>query len=507
MSPNKRIVVNTAAQYTKAVINTLLSLYTVRLVLSIVGESDYGIMSIIMGIVGFLGFITNALVVTTQRHLSYDYGNKDAEGVRHTFSNCFSLHLIIGVALLVTFLSIEPLIVNDTVLNIAPDRWGATHFIYKVVTLILFTTFITAPFKALLIARENIVFISAIEVLDGILKVAMVLCLPFVAFDKLEAYSLMMLCIFLFELAVYTIYDLTHFPECSPRHFFGDTNRGQLRQLMGFAGWTTYGMGMLVGRNQGVAWLYNFFYGTTLNAAYGVANQIFTAVTFISSSVTNAMNPQIMKSEGTGNRTHMLHMAEAECKIIVLTTAIVFIPIMMEIDGILAWWLTKVPAYTGFLAVCLLSAFLIDQFTTGLNAANQAIGRIRTYQLMTYTPKICIIPVGFLLLHLGCGIKSVMYCFIAIEALVAASRLPYLHYTAGLSIGHYVHNVLLGCVALVVFATVCAWLLTLTTTSHYRFFFTIPTCCLLNTVFAWFVCLTASERQRLTGIIHKKSKS
>lgn len=65
MSPNKRIVVNTAAQYTKAVINTLLSLYTVRLVLSIVGESDYGIMSIIMGIVGFLGFITNALVVTT----------------------------------------------------------------------------------------------------------------------------------------------------------------------------------------------------------------------------------------------------------------------------------------------------------------------------------------------------------------------------------------------------------------------------------------------------------
>lgn len=233
MSPNKRIVVNTAAQYTKAVINTLLSLYTVRLVLSIVGESDYGIMSIIMGIVGFLGFITNALVVTTQRHLSYDYGNKDAEGVRHTFSNCFSLHLIIGVALLVTFLAIEPLIVNDTVLNIAPDRWIATHFIYKVVTLILFITFITAPFKALLIARENIVFISAIEVLDGILKVAMVLCLPFVAFDKLEAYSLMMLCIFLFELAVYTVYDLSHFPECSPRHFFGDTNRGQVAPTHG----------------------------------------------------------------------------------------------------------------------------------------------------------------------------------------------------------------------------------------------------------------------------------
>ncbi|MDY4410544.1 MAG: MATE family efflux transporter [Prevotella sp.] len=507
MDAKKRIVVNTAAQYTKAVINTLLSLYTVRLVLSIIGESDYGIMSIIMGIVGFLGFITNALVVTTQRHLSYDYGNKDDVGVRRTFSNCFSLHLIIGVALIVVFLAIEPLIINDTVLNIADNRWRATHFIYRVVTLILFTTFITAPFKAVLIARENIVFISAIEVLDGILKVAMVLCLPYVQFDKLETYSVMMLCIFLFELTVYTIYDLTHFKECSPHHFFGDTNRQQLRQLVGFAGWTTYGMGAIVGRNQGVAWLFNFFYGTVLNAAYGVANQIFTAVTFISSSVSNAMNPQIMKSEGAGDRTHMLHMAEAECKIIVCTTTIVFIPIMMEINGILSWWLTKVPAYTSFLAISLLTAFLIDQFTTGLNAANQAIGRIRNYQLMTYTPKLFIIPIGFLLLHYDYGIKSVMYCFITIEALVALSRLPYLHYTAGLSIRHYARYVLRGCLALIIFATVCAWLFTLTSTSRYRFFFTIPICCLLSTTFAWFVCLTSSERQQLKATILKKHKS
>jgi O-antigen/teichoic acid export membrane protein len=504
LDPNKRIVVNTAAQYTKAVINTVLSLYTVRLVLNIIGESDYGIMSIIMGIVGFLGFITNALVVTTQRHLSYDYGSKDAEGVRQTFSNCFSLHLIIGVALIVVFLAIEPLIINDTVLNIADNRWRATHFIYRVVTLILFTTFITAPFKALLIARENIVFISAIEVLDGILKVAMVLCLPYVQFDKLETYSVMMLCIFLFELTVYTIYDLTHFKECSPHHFFGDTNRQQLRQLVGFAGWTTYGMGAIVGRNQGVAWLFNFFYGTVLNAAYGVANQIFTAVTFISSSVTNAMNPQIMKSEGAGDRTHMLHMAEAECKIIVCTSTIVFLPIMVEMNGILSWWLTKVPAYTSFLAISLLTAFLIDQFTTGLNAANQAIGNIRNYTLLIYTPKLLIIPIGFLLLFFGYGLESVMACFIGIEVLVAASRLPYMHKTAGLSIKHYMQHVFRPCTLLMVFSLVCSLLLTQTTQWEYRFFFTIPLCCLLSIAFAWKFSLSQDERLKLKKIIHRK---
>ena len=71
MSPTKRIIVNTLAQYTRAILNIGLSLYSTRLVLETLNVNDYGIYSLVASVVGILGYLTNALVVTTQRYLSY----------------------------------------------------------------------------------------------------------------------------------------------------------------------------------------------------------------------------------------------------------------------------------------------------------------------------------------------------------------------------------------------------------------------------------------------------
>lgn len=78
MNPAKRIIVNTTAQYTKAIINICLSLYSTRLVLEALDVCDYGIYSVVAGIIGILGYLTNSLVVTTQRYLSYYYGSGDS---------------------------------------------------------------------------------------------------------------------------------------------------------------------------------------------------------------------------------------------------------------------------------------------------------------------------------------------------------------------------------------------------------------------------------------------
>ena len=78
MESSKRIFVNTLAQYTRSLINIGLSLYTVRLILKALGQSDYGIYMLVAGVVSMLGFITNAMVITTQRHLSYYYGLGDS---------------------------------------------------------------------------------------------------------------------------------------------------------------------------------------------------------------------------------------------------------------------------------------------------------------------------------------------------------------------------------------------------------------------------------------------
>ena len=61
MTPSKRIVVNTAAQYTRTIINVVLSLYSTRLILAALGQADFGIFSLVGGVISMLSFITNAL--------------------------------------------------------------------------------------------------------------------------------------------------------------------------------------------------------------------------------------------------------------------------------------------------------------------------------------------------------------------------------------------------------------------------------------------------------------
>ena len=51
MEASKRIIVNTIVQYGKSVVNICLSLYSTRLVLDALNISDYGIYSVVGGVV------------------------------------------------------------------------------------------------------------------------------------------------------------------------------------------------------------------------------------------------------------------------------------------------------------------------------------------------------------------------------------------------------------------------------------------------------------------------
>ena len=74
MKASNRIIVNTLAQYVRTIINMVLSLYSSRLVLEILGVDDYGVYSLVAGVVSMLSFLTNSLVGSTQRFLSVSQG-------------------------------------------------------------------------------------------------------------------------------------------------------------------------------------------------------------------------------------------------------------------------------------------------------------------------------------------------------------------------------------------------------------------------------------------------
>ena len=436
MEPAKRIIVNTTAQYLKAITNICLSLYSTRLVLDALNVSDYGVYSLVAGVVGILSYLTNALVVTTQRYLSYNYGIGNLAEVRKVFANSLLIHIVISVVFCLLLLLTESLIMDRT-LNIDPARLEAARIVFRITVAMLVLTIVTAPFKALLIARENIVYISIVEVADGVMRLILAVSLLFVHTDKLIAYAIGMGLILVVNLLAYVFYTHLRYEESRLELKCSTIDPASIRQLTGFAGWTTYGMVAGVCQMQGLAVVLNHFFGTVINSAFGLATQVNGAVRFVSTSVLNAMNPQIMQAEGNGDRQLMLKLASKESKFSTALMTMMSIPIMVETPAILDFWLKEVPEHTILFCRMMMLAFLLDQLTLGLHAANQATGIIRTYSLIMFTPKILIVPIAWALLVMGFSVASVMWLYVGIELGVALCRIPFMSKTVGLSMTDY----------------------------------------------------------------------
>lgn len=505
MDSAKRIILNTTAQYTKSVINICLSLYSTRLILNVLEVGDFGIYSVVGGVIGMLGFLTNSLVVTTQRYLSYYYGVGQKEFVKKIFANSLFLHIVIAL-ILCSFLYIGEGLIFDKILNIDPLRLDAARHVYRVTIIMFVMSIITSPFKAVLIARENIVYISFVEILDGILKLGLAVSLFFFFSDKLMAYANGMTAIIVFNFLAFTFFVISRYDESHITWSRATIDLSCIKQLFCFAGWTTYGVIAGVCQPQCTALILNHFFGTTMNAAWGIAFQVNSASRFIATSVLNAMNPQIMKAEGNGNRAEMLALASKESKFSAALMLIVAIPILMEMPNILSWWLSEVPDFTVLFCRMTIFAFVVDQLTIGLHAANQATGIIRNYTLINFTPKILFIPISWFMLRFGYSVISVMWVFVLIELIMSLSRIPFLKVTVNLDAGKYIKDVVVPLIPLIIMSSLICYVCTLLDDMLYRFMITLIVGGCTGIAALWYFTLSTEEKDYVTHIIRKISR-
>lgn len=490
---------NVGAQYIKTVISVLLSMYSTRLILLLLGSVDYGIYSLVAGVVSMLSFLSNALIVSTQRFLSYYQGEGDRERLREIFSDSFTLHLIIAVAMTAILASITPLLFNGA-LNIPDDRCKTAEIVYVIVVFMLAVTLIAAPFNAAIISNEDIYIVAAIDLLDGLLKLGLVVLLRFLPVDKLIGYALLMAFIQLVRLALMLIVCVLRYSECK---CFSITRlrSGFVKELSSFAGWTIYSNACVIGRTQGVAIIINKFLGTVANAAFGIALQVSGFVSFASSSVQNAMAPQIMKAEGMGERTRMLSLSSKVSKYSLILLSCIVIPVSFYIQPLLEFWLGEVPDGAPLFCLMVMTASLVDSTTIGLGLANQAIGKIRNYSVVVNSIKLLTLLPVWLCLSSGFSVKSVAVCFVAFELICSIIRLPFLKITAGLNVGEFLRDVVLRCALpttlLVVCLHVCKY--------QMAFNFIVSAMIAISVYLAavYFIALSEQERNIIVGLLLK----
>ena len=129
-SSNKRILRNTVYLYFRMILSMAVSLYTSRVVLDVLGVSDFGIYNVIGGVVVLISIINNSMSAATQRFITFELGKGDLQRVSNTFSMSMSIHFLICI---LVFLLGETLGVYyvDNYLNVPADRMNAAFWLFQ----------------------------------------------------------------------------------------------------------------------------------------------------------------------------------------------------------------------------------------------------------------------------------------------------------------------------------------------------------------------------------------
>jgi len=447
MTSANRVIVNTAISYCRMVLTVGVSLYSTRLILEALGSSDFGIFQLVGGVVAMLAFLKNTMATSTQRFLSFFQGKNETQNQKSVFFNSLILHIIIGVLIVLVLAACESLLFEGF-LNIPDDRIYAAKIVYRTVLASLFFSMVNVPFMGSLVAHENLLFVAIVNILEALMKLTIAFVLISLSSNKLIIYGWLMAALDFVTLILYMIYCFKRYEECTVQNIRLDKTR--VKELSSFAGWNLFGSLCSLGRNQGLAILLNLFFGAVINAAYGIANQLASQMNLFSVTMLRALNPQIMKSEGSNNRERMLRLSMIASKFGFFLAAIVAVPAIFEMTDILAFWLKDVPEYTVIFAQLILISLLINQMTIGLQSALQATGKIKLYQIVVGGLILLTLPVAYLFLEMGYPPYSVFISYMIFESLAVILRMLIAKKIAQLSLSEYMARVFLKSVGPVV---------------------------------------------------------
>lgn len=396
-STANRVIKNTGFLYAKMGITMFISLYTTRLILNSLGASDFGIFNIVGGAIAMLGFLNAAMAVATQRFMSYSEGEGDKEKQKSIFNVSFVLHfgisLIVGIALL-----IAGYFFFNGILNIPQNRIFAAKVVYTSLIISTMFTVMTVPYDAAMNAHENMKYYAIVGVFESLLKLAVAFTCVYTVYDKLIIYGVLMACIPLITLTIMRVYCHRHYEECiiAPRIYW---QKRLMKEMTSFAGWNFLSTASSMIANYGMGILINHFFGTLLNAAQGIANQINGQIMSVSNNVIKATAPVMGKSAGKKDLIVLQKTMIESTRVTTILYCMISIPIFLYAPYIFSLWLKEIPDWTILFSRSIILINLIEFQYLSLVGAVRSMGVIHNMSKYTFIMNIISLLAAYILFY------------------------------------------------------------------------------------------------------------
>ncbi|MDR2554048.1 MAG: hypothetical protein LBC64_01350 [Fibromonadaceae bacterium] len=498
MENTKLVAQNTLFLYFRSILVLGVGLYTSREILAQLGVSDFGIYNIVGSVIVLFSFIQSAMYSATSRFFTFDLGKGDFEQLKKTFCLSVSIHVFTAFLILILGETAGLWFLN-TQLVIPAERIETANFVYQFTIFTACIGILQMPYTIAINAHEKMKIYAYAGIIEVILKLAIVLTLGFVPFDKLKIYSILLFAVYALMNIFYFVYCHLNFKET---HFEWFMDKKLFLDRIKFSGFEFLGVCSHILVIQGGSILINKFYGVLLNAANGISVQVTGAVSQFSNNLLQAFTPQITKSLATNEMNSFFDIIIRSSKFCFLLSFVFTAPLILQIDFILKIWLKEVPEYANIFCMLSLINCLMYTYSMPIWQGIISTGNNKKFRIVDGVMNMLI----FLLTYIGLHFSPVyyMHSLILVNIFKISYALLYLHNITKFSIRDFVNQSLTKCFVILVISIPLPLLASIKYNGLHGFLICLSTFFPLYILSSYFIGLNKSERLKAIDYVKRK---
>lgn len=502
VSNNQRIAQNSILLSVRMVLVMAISLYISRITLQNLGIEDFGIYNVVCGFVAMFTFLSAAMTSGIQRFYNYEYAKSGIEGANKVFITSIYTQAILAFFIVLLLESIGLWYINSKMV-IPLERMSAAKWIFQISVISLVITMIQATFDAAIMAHEKMGLYAFLSILNQVLKLLIVIVLPFLPGDKLITYGFLFFLVTVIDIFVSALYSRLKFEEI---HFSRSFDKKLLKDMVVFSSWNILGKFSLTMREQGLNMILNLFFGPVVNAARGLAFQVTSALNGFVSNISVAVRPQLTQSYAQGDRGRSFFLMFTNTKIGYFVLFFLALPVCLEIDFILRIWLgAEVPEYTNTFIIIVFLITLLNGMQGNVSFVMHANGDLKLYSIVTSLVTLLVLPFGYAALWLGFSPNSVFFVSLIVTAVNYIISVLILHKIVAFSIREYFNSVIIPLLIMTIVSIPIPLLLRLfISDGSLRLIIVTVASCVVTLLSSYYIVLSKNERVFVRRFVKEK---
>lgn len=437
--------------YFRQILILLVNLYSVRVILDVLGIEDYGIYNVVAGIVSLFSFLSGTMASATQRFFSFAIGKNDTEQLKKIFSVNIIIYVGIAIVAILLLETVGLWFVNEQ-LEVPIDRFEVARYIYHFSVLAFTTTILVSPFMAIIVAHEDMQIYAYVSIIEAFLKLGVVFLLMYIEADKLKLYGVLLFFISLINAVIYITISLRKYNECQFKKFYWDKRLAQ--EIIGFTSWTLFGQITTILRNQAVTILINQVFNPIVVASRAIALSISGYIGVFANNFNTSLYPPIIKSYSANNKKEMFSLIFNGSKLTFFLMWVIALPLLLEMEIILSIWLKSVPPDAVLFTQLKIIESLIMALSYPIATAARAPGKMKIYELTLGVLQLSIFFVSWVVLKMGYPAYAVFIVAIAVNVIMFFVRLFIVSNLIDLSKKLFMLNVVFPVMSIVFFSTI-----------------------------------------------------